>query len=132
MRTPSRFLCPLFCLLLVGCGSKVHEDLNGEVSMAKDLIYNVDGPKKAQKVKIVVSSDEPVSVFVVLKKEFSEQVETSLTGASEQSKLPTVLLGKSFKAKAHDFEVEVPAKEELTIQVTSRKTTKVNVKVDSQ
>jgi|GEM_PF-5805946 len=132
MRTLSRVLFLLVCLQLVGCGSKVHDDLNGEVSALQDLVYHVDGPKKAQKIRIVVAADENVNVFVLLKKDFSDITSSTLTGANVKTKLPETMLSKSFDAKTYDLQVDVPAKEELTIVIASKKPTKVNVKVDSQ
>jgi len=114
----------LVVFLLAGC-SKVHDVKTITLKPGETNIFEVDAPKRDQKVRVVVTSAEPISVAIALTKDIGGQEVTSV------SDLKTTLELKK-GVKQETIEVTIPAKEKYTVIVSDAlKSTDVTVKIDS-
>jgi hypothetical protein len=124
-------LIPVLALVaLAGC-SKIHEQRSFTLDPFAGNTLSISAPLSEQKVKVVVSSDEPVNVWILLEKDVP-------AGEKDQfdpdAKMKTGILAKEKDAKEATLTATVPAKEKYQVYVTNpgSKPAAVTVKVDSQ
>jgi hypothetical protein len=97
-----------------GCNrSRIHFEKTETIAQGTDKTYTVDGPKSAQKVKVEVTSKEPVNIKVFLEKE------------------PTKFLAEKSGVKEASLEVDIPEGAAFTVSVFATKETEVTVKVNN-
>jgi len=117
----------LAVVCLAGC-SKLHEERTFAVDAGWSKTIMISPPASSQKLKIAMTSDEPVNVWVVLKKD--------VPGAKEDIDPATIkssVLASAEKTKSATLDVTIPAKEEFWIVVNgSGKRATGSVKIDSQ
>lgn len=117
----------LSCIAIVflgacGCGSKVHQELSGELTPGESAAFSIDAPKSQQKVKVQVTSDADVTVIVALKKEVD----------NDHLKVGGKHLGESAKTTSASLEVTVPEGEEFSVIIKdASKKTSYKLKIDS-
>ncbi|HJZ89941.1 MAG TPA: hypothetical protein VKE40_03660 [Gemmataceae bacterium] len=113
---------------LAGC-SKVHEQFAFTVQAGGVHNLKVSAPLSQQTVKVEMTSDQPVSTWVVLEKEVPN-------GADEfdpEKLRPEAILAKQKDAKEASLTATVPAKEKFRVYINGAvKTANVTVKIDSQ
>ena len=117
-------------VLLAGC-SKIHESRSFNVEPRGGNTLSISAPLSEQKVKVAVTSDQPVNVWVLLEKDLP-------TGNKEDfdpdKDMKSGVLAKEKNTKDVTLNATIPAKEKYQIYVnnTGTKTAAVMVKVDSQ
>jgi len=121
-------LIPLFAIFaLAGC-SKIHEQRSFTVDPGGAHSLSITAPLSEQKVKVEVTSDEPVNVWVVLEKDIP-------AGKDEfdPESLKSGLVAKEKDTKQATRTATIPAKEKYRVYVNGpAKKANVTVKVDSQ
>jgi len=124
-----RYVPALSILLLTGC-SKIHEQRSFTLKPLGGNTLSVSAPISEQKVAVSVTSDQPVSVWVLLEK----AVPKGDKGDFEPEKMTEGVLAKEFSTTAANLQATIPAKEAFQIYVVNSgtKAAEVTVKVDSQ
>jgi hypothetical protein len=121
-------LIPLLALcILVGC-SKIHEERSFTVEAGGSHSLQITAPLSEQTVKVVMNSEEPVNVYVLLDKNVPDgKDEFDPEGMKEG------VLAKEKGKKDATLTATIPAKEKYRVYVNGvAKKTNVIVKVDSQ
>jgi hypothetical protein len=112
---------------LAGC-SKIHEQRQFTIDAGGSHRLQITAPLSEQKVKVEVTSDEPINVWVVLEKD--------VPGGKEEfdpELLKSAVLAKEKETKQATLTATIPAKEKYWVYINGAvKTTHVTVKVDSQ
>jgi hypothetical protein len=128
-------LFPLLMLVLLtslaGCRKPVL-DLDRQFDLTQETpsyTFTVDPVKSEQKIKVKVTSEEPVSVAICLQKE-AEVVEKEVFARKFSDKT----LAKELRTKDAALEATTPANEAVAIIVTreANKATKVRLKASNQ
>ena len=102
---------------LAGCGSKLHYEKTLEMSSSQPMqTLTIEAPKQDQKVKVDISSKEPVEVVVVLSKD-------------DDGKGKPLATKKDVKTDS--LEVTIPKGQEFRVIISASKDTKVTVKIDN-
>jgi hypothetical protein len=114
-------------LALAGC-SKIHEKREFSLELGGMNSLVITAPLSEQKVKVILTADQPVNIYVMLDKDFPQGKEDV-----DLETLKTGILGTEKNTKDATLDVTVPAKEKFRIVVGgATKKTNVTVKVDSQ
>ena len=114
-------------IVLAGC-SKIHEKREFSIDPASYHSLEITAPLSEQKVKVTLTSDQPVNIYVLLDKDFPKGKEDF-----DPETLKTGLLGSQKSAKDATLDVTIPAKEKYRIVVSgANKKANVTVKIDSQ
>lgn len=125
MRVTAKLACGLVAFLLLamtGCQKlKYEKTLEVDVGAVQALI--IDGPQREQQVVVEATSDEPVSVYLVLEKDNTVGQDAVMFGS-----VPDNTLGKEEKKKEIKFEATIPAKSDFVVLVGGA-VKKANVKV---
>ena len=121
-------LIPLLALcLFVGC-SKIHEERSFTVEAGGSHSLQITAPLSEQKVKVVMTSTEPVNVYVLLDKHVPEGKDDFDADALKEG-----VLAKEKAKKEATLTATIPAKEKYRVYVNgAAKSANVTVKVDSQ
>jgi len=121
-------LIPVLALFaLAGC-SKIHEQRSFTIEPAGSHSLKISAPLSEQKVKVEVTSDEPINVWVVLEKD----VPVGKDDFDPES-LKSGVLAKEKETKQATLTATIPAKEKSRVYVNGAvKTAHVTAKVDSQ
>lgn len=120
-------LVPLAVIALVGC-SKIHEKREFNVDSGAFHSLSITAPLSEQKVKVTMTSDQAVSVYVILEKE---------TGGKDEidpEKMKAGVLASQKNVKEATLDATIPAKEAYRVYVinASTKSAAVKVSIDSQ
>jgi hypothetical protein len=125
MRPAAIVLFPL--VLLAGC-SKIHEQRSFTVEAGGAYTLGITAPLSEQKVKIEMTSDEPVNVWVVLEKD--------VPGGKDEfdpTALQSGVLAKEKNVKQATLTATIPAKEKYRVYIDgAAKKSNVTVRIDSQ
>ena len=124
-----RVLMPLFALVLItGCrGSKIHQETSFDVAPGDIHEVMVDPPKKQQSVRVIVTSDVAVTVYIVLEKDIPDKNSEKYDATKNKP------LASETKTTQATLIATIPAGEPYWILVTgAEKKAKVNLKIDSQ
>jgi uncharacterized protein YcfL len=125
----NRCLIPLALLALAGC-SKIHEQRTFTLAPLGGNTLSISAPVSEQKVTVVVSSDQPINVWVLLEKD----IPPGDKGDVDPEKMTSGVLAKEKNTKDTTLSATVPAKEKYQVYVVNpgSKSASVTVKVDSQ
>jgi len=120
----------LAVLVLAGC-SKIHESRSFNLEPLATNTLSISAPLSEQKVKVAVTSDQPVNVWVLLEKDIPAG---SKDDFDPDKSMKSGILAKEKNAKDATLNATVPAKEKYQIYVSNpgSKAASVTVKVDSQ
>lgn len=122
-----RYLPLLAVFALTGC-SKIHQQFSFSIEPGDSHTLNVSAPLSEQKLKINMTSDQPVNIYVILEKNFGGGKDNFDPEALKEG-----VLEKAKSKKDADLVVTVPAKEKFVVFVNGAvKKASVNVKIDSQ
>jgi hypothetical protein len=123
-----RLISVLAVVVLAGC-SKIHEQRSFTLDPQATNTLSVTAPISEQKVTVAVTSDQPISVYVLLEKD-EPKVDK---GELEPEKMKEGVLAKEVLTKSATLEVTIPAKQAFDIFIINRNNVKANVtvKVDS-
>jgi hypothetical protein len=122
-----RLIPVLAVCALAGC-SKIHEQRSFTIEPGDAHGFTVSAPLSDQKVKVEVTSDEPLNVWVILEKDIP-QGKTEFDPES----LKSGVLAKEKATKQATLTATVPAKEKFRVYFdAAAKKTNVTVKIDSQ
>jgi hypothetical protein len=124
-----RVLTVLAVCAVAGC-SKIHEQRSFTLSPLGGNSLKISAPVSEQKVKVVVTSDQPVNVWILLEKDVAEDK----AGDPEPEMMKSGILAQEANAKDATLTATVPGKEAFRIYVhnPSSKTANVAVTIDSQ
>jgi hypothetical protein len=112
---------------LTGC-SKIHEQRSYSIEPGMTQYLKVTAPLSETKYKVALTSDQPVSVWVVLEKNWPSGKEDV-----DPETLKEGVLGKEMQTKDATLAITVPGKEAFRVVVGgAAKTASVTVKIDSQ
>jgi hypothetical protein len=122
------YVIPLFAVcILAGC-SKIHEERSFTLDPHNSHSLQVSAPVSEQKVKVTMTSNEPVNVYVLLDKHIPSGKDDF-----DPQTMKEGVLAKELKTKEATLTATIPAKEKYRVYVDgSDKTASVTVKVDSQ
>jgi inosine-uridine nucleoside N-ribohydrolase len=121
-------LIPVLALFaLAGC-SKIHEQRSFTLEPGEVHDFTVSAPLSDQKIKVEVTSEQPLNVWVILEKDIP-QGKTEFDPES----LPSGVLAKEKATKQATLTATIPAKEKFRVYFDAAvKKTNVTVKIDSQ
>jgi len=124
-----RFFPLVAVLAAAGC-SKIHEQRTFTVDSFSGHSLSITAPVSEQKVKVALTSDQPVNVWILLEKEAPQGDKSRF----DPETLKTGVLAKEKNTKEATLTATIPAKEPYLIFVTNptQKDANVTVKVDSQ
>jgi hypothetical protein len=112
---------------LAGC-SKIHEERSFALEPGDTHGFTVTAPLSDQKVKVEVTSEQPLNVWVILEKDIPQ-------GKTEfdPELLQSGVLAKEKATKQATLTATIPAKEKFRVYFDAAvKKTNVTVKIDSQ
>ena len=122
-----RRLAFLSVVLFAGC-SKVHYQTSFEVDAGGSHSVEVSAPLSQQSIKVVVTSDQPINVWVLLDKNLPEGKDDL-----NPETLKEGVLAKQKATKDATLTATVPGKEKYRVFVDgAAKKANVTVKIDSQ
>ena len=101
------------CIVSAGCSQKFRYEKTDTITMDEAKSYTIDGPKSDQKLKVEVTSDEPVMVIVHLEGDKAD------------------VKGKIEPTKEGNCEVNIPAGKTFVIVVAGNKKATFTLKVNS-
>jgi len=121
-------LIPLLAVcVLAGC-SKIHDQRSFSVETGGSYSLQVSAPLSEQKVRIEMTSDEPVNVWVVLDKDVPKGRDDF-----DPESLQSGVVAKEKATKQVTLLATIPAKEKYRVYINGPvKTTNVSIKIDSQ
>lgn len=102
-------------VLASGCNAPLRYEKTEEISPGETRTYTISAPKKEQKVKIEVSSDEPIAVEVRLEEKLEDKES----------------LAKEIGKKQIEIEVTIPAGKSFVVLISTVKKCTVTTKVNS-
>jgi hypothetical protein len=120
----------LAVLALAGC-SKIHETRPFTMEPLSSNTLSITAPLSEQKIKVAVTADQPVNVWILLEKDIP-------TGSKDDfdpdKAMKSGVLAKETNTKDATLNATIPAKEKFQIYVRNpgNKSASVTVKVDSQ
>ncbi|HKA06991.1 MAG TPA: hypothetical protein VKD71_07010 [Gemmataceae bacterium] len=121
-------LIPLLAVFAVAGCSKIHEQRSFTVDPGGAHTLEVSAPVSQQTVKVAVTSDEPVNVWVLLSKNVPEGKDDFDPEALKEG-----VIAQEKNTKDATLTATIPAKEKFVIFVNgAAKKASVIVKVDSQ
>ena len=112
---------------LAGCASKINYEQSFTLPPNEAKILIFDPPNKAQKIRVEVTSEEPVTVSIALAKDITQQMEDDMSTGY----VPKQVLQSKQKVKDVVLEADIPAKQEFKVYISGPKKTPVKVKVVS-
>jgi hypothetical protein len=122
-----RWLALFILVPLAGC-SKIHEQRSFTVEPGGSHSLQITAPLSEQKLQIVLTSDQPVNIWVVLEKNIPE--------GKDEFDPETLKEGVVAKEKAKTeatLTATIPAKEKFRVYIDGvKKKASVTVKIDSQ
>src|SRR5215211_6277980 len=122
-----RLIPVLAVCAFAGC-SKIHEQRSFTIESGGAYTLNITAPLSEQKVKVEVTSDEPINVWVILEKD--------VPGGKDEfdpESLKSGVLAKEKDTKQVTLTATIPAKEKYRVYINGpAKKASVTVKVDSQ
>ncbi len=120
----ARLIPVLALVVLTGC-SKIHETRPFKVGPGQMYYFEITEPVSEQKIKVSVTSENPVNIWVMLTKEVPSQ--------DEFDPATRTVLASEKNTKEATITATIPAKEKYRIYITgASKETSGTVKVDSQ
>jgi hypothetical protein len=127
-----RHVPALSILLLAGC-SKIHEQRSFTLEPGAGNTLSITAPLSEQKVKIAVTSDQPVDVWVLLERDLPAGGRGDRADWNPDT-MTTGILAKEKKTTSATLEATIPGKEPYQIYVSNPnpKPASVTVKVDSE
>ena len=124
----ARLLPALALVALAGC-SKLHVDKQYTLESFDTKYVEVSAPTSEQKLKVMMTSDEPITLTVLLVKD----IPAEKGGEFDPGRMTTGTLGQKKDVKEATLDVTVPAKEMYRVYLSgAKKTAKVSVKIDEQ
>jgi hypothetical protein len=121
-----RRLAVLVVIAVAGC-SKIHEQRSFEVDSHSFHSLEVSAPLSEQKVKVVVTSDQPINAYILLDKNFQDKDDF------DPDQLREGVLAKEKNTKECTLTATIPAKEKYRVFVNgAANKASVTVKIDSQ
>ena len=120
----------LAVLVLAGC-SKIHETRPFTLKPLGGNTLSISAPLSEQKIKVAVTSDQPVNVWVLLEKDLPSE---SKDDFDPDKSMKSGILAQEKNTKDATLNATIPAKERFQIYVNNpgSKPASVTVKVDSQ
>ena len=117
-------------LLLAGC-SKIHETRSFTLDSFAGNTLSISAPLSEQKVKVAVTADQPVNVWILLEKDLPPGGKDDF---DPDKTMKSGILASEKNTKDVTLNATIPAKEKYQIYVQNPggKTDSVTVKVDSQ
>lgn len=123
-----RLMPAVVLMFLAGC-SKVHEERQFTLEPAAAKMLEVTAPVSQQKVKITMTADNPVNIYLVLTKD----VFVKLGEDFDPETMKTGILASEKKVTSATLTATIPAKEAYRIYCGgAAKQTSVTIKIDSQ
>jgi hypothetical protein len=123
----ARLLPVLAVIALAGC-SKVHHESSFTVEAGNSHNVKISAPVSEQKVKVVVTADKPINVWIILEKD--------VPGGKDEfdpESIQTGIVAKEKNTKEVTLEATIPAKESYRIYINGPiEKANVTVKIDSQ
>ena len=113
-RKPIALGLALVLVVIAGCQSRLNVDAAYQLEPGVMKDTEIDAPRYDQKVVVTVNSNEPVDVYVYLKKDR----DTILAAVAKNPKQAPVLASKE-AARNETLEVTLPAKETAVITVAT-------------
>jgi hypothetical protein len=114
-------------IALTGC-SKIHEKREFTVGAAESHSLEISAPLSEQKVKVTLTSDQPVNIYVLLDKDYPKGKDDF-----DPETLKTGIIASQKNAKEASLDATIPAKEKYRVIVGgATKQATVTVKIDSQ
>ena len=126
----ARFVPALALVALAGC-SKLHVEKSYTLDPGTVQHLEVTPPTSEQKLKVSVTSDEPITLTVILVKD----VPAAKGGAEDidPDTLTKAAVAQKKEAKDATLDVTIPAKEKYRVYVSGvKKMAKVTIKIDEQ
>src|SRR5262245_2821369 len=125
-----RFVPVLAVLVLAGC-SKIHEQRTFAVAPGGGNTLSISPPVSDQKLAVVLSSDQPVNVWILLEKDLPSGDKDNF---DPDAQMKSGVLAKEKNTKDVTLSATIPAKEKFQVYVsnTGNKTANVTVKIDSK
>ena len=122
-----RYIPFLAVFALTGC-SKIHQQFSFSIEPGESHVLNVSAPLSEQKLKVNMTSDQPVNIYIILDKNVPEGKDDF-----DPETLKEGVLAKEKGKKDADLSVTIPAKEKFRVFVNGAvKKASVTVKIDSQ
>jgi hypothetical protein len=123
-------LVPILAIILLAGCSKVHEQRSFPLEPGAGNTLSITAPISEQKVKVVVTAEQPVNVWVLLEK----NIPPGDRGDWNPDTMTSGILAKEKQTKSVTLEATIPAKEPYQIFVNNpgAKAVNVTVKIDSQ
>ena len=122
-----RYLPLLALFALTGC-SKIHQQFSFSLEPGESRELNVSAPLSEQKLKVAMTSDQPVNIYVILEKNFPGGKDNF-----DPETLKEGVLVKEKDKKEANLSVTIPAKEKFVVFVNgAKKKATVSMKIDSQ
>ena len=121
---------PLLALLaLAGC-SKIHEQRSITIPPRGGNTLSITAPLSEQKVKVAVTSDQPVNVWILLEKDVPKGDKDDF----DPDTMKEGVLAKEKNTKDATLTATIPGKEKYQVYVSNpgTKPASVTVKIDSQ
>ncbi len=125
-----RLVPALALVVLAGC-SKLHVEKQYPLEMFQARSVEVSAPTSEQKIRVTVTSDEPITVTVILDKELP----AGKAGADDfdPGQLDKGTLAQKKDTKEASLDVTIPAKEKYRVYVSgAKKKAQVTIKIDEQ
>jgi len=123
-----RYLPLLAVFALTGC-SKIHQQFSFTVEPGNFHTLKVSAPLSEQKLKVNMTSDQPVNIYVILDKNLPPEIKDDF----DPETVKEGVLVKEKGKKDADLSVTVPAKEKFSVIVNGAgKKASITVKIDSQ
>jgi len=121
-------LIPVLALCVVAGCSKIHEQRSFTVEPSGAYTLSITAPLSEQKVKVEMTSDEPVNVWVILEKDVPAGKDDF-----DPEALKSGVLAKEKATKQATLNVTIPAKEKFRVYFDgAAKKAAVTAKIDSQ
>jgi hypothetical protein len=125
-----RLVPVLAVVALAGC-SKIHEQRSLTVAPLGHNTLSITAPVSEQQLTVVVSSDQPVNVWILLEKDIPPGEKDDF---DPDVNMKSGVLAKEKNTKDITLSATIPAKEKFQVYVnnTGSKPASVTVKIDSK
>jgi hypothetical protein len=123
-------LVPLLAVVVLAGCSKIHEQRAFVVPPQGGNTLTITAPVSEQKITVVLSSDQPVNVWILLEKDVPSGDKDTF---DPDAQMKSGVLAKEKNAKDVTLQATIPAKEKFQVYVnnTGSKQANVTVKIDS-